>query len=72
MLNLLPLPPLDGSGALPLILPAAAARKIQYIMRQPMMGWIGIIVAWNLFGRIFWPIFINVVGLIYGTEYRAR
>src|ERR687885_2564057 len=40
--NLLPFPPLDGSGALPLLLSRKATAKYQEIMwGTPMIGWVG-------------------------------
>lgn len=70
-LNLLPLPPLDGSGAVPLVLPERAALRYQQLLwSQPMLGWIGILVAWRLFDGIFPPIFLFFVNLLHpGTRY---
>jgi len=51
--NLLPLPPLDGSGALPLLLGHRAATAWQQWMRQPAVGLLGLFLAWNLFGPVF-------------------
>lgn len=65
VLNLIPLPPLDGSGALPLILSPEATERWRQFMQQPMVSWIGIIVAWNLFGPIFHPIFLFSLKLLY-------
>jgi Zn-dependent protease len=70
-LNLLPLPPLDGSAAIPLLLPAdAAARYQQVLFGNPVLSLIGMLVAWQLFGKIYLPIFIFAVNLLYpGTSY---
>jgi Zn-dependent protease len=46
--NLIPLPPLDGSAALGLILPATQARHYQEFMRQPAFALMGMIVAWRI------------------------
>lgn len=51
--NMLPVPPLDGSMALGLLLTDANARRMQNAMRSPAFAWIGLIVAWNLFGDLF-------------------
>jgi Zn-dependent protease len=57
--NLLPLPPLDGSGALQLFLPESTARRYQeFLMHHPMWAWVGILAAW----RFFWPVFEPVWG----------
>lgn len=68
--NLLPLPPLDGSGALPLVLPEQVALRYQEFMRQPTWSLLGIFVAWKVIGEIFWPIFVFAVNLLYpGLRY---
>lgn len=63
--NLLPLPPLDGSGALPLVLKEEWVRGYQEFMRQPMFGLLGLLVAWNLFGELFRPLQILGLNLLY-------
>jgi Zn-dependent protease len=69
--NLLPLPPLDGSGALGLVLPAATAARFQEFMRQPMVSILGLLVAWRLFGPLFGPLHGLALGLLYpGMVYR--
>ncbi len=68
--NLLPLPPLDGSGALPLVLKEEWARGYQEFMRQPGFGLLGLLVAWTLFGEIFRPLRILGLNLLYpGSGY---
>jgi Zn-dependent protease len=72
LLNMLPLPPLDGSGALPLVLSSDATRRYQeFVWRQPALGWIGILVAWQVFDYLFNPVFLAAVNLLYpGVSYR--
>ena len=72
LFNLLPFPPLDGSGAMPLILSEGASRKYQELMwGNPIFGLIGLFAAWHLFGVIFSPIFTAAVSLLYpGVSYR--
>jgi len=65
ILNLIPVPPLDGYGALALVLPARAVTAYQDFSRQPMIGWIGILVAWKLFGYLYHPVFLFAVNLLY-------
>jgi len=68
--NLLPLPPLDGSGVLPLFLSKGGAERWQGLIRQPMMGMLGIIIAWKVFGSIFWPLLQFALRLLYpGVSY---
>lgn len=54
--NLLPLPPLDGASALPLVLPEALALRYLDFMRQPIMAILGLLIAWRFFGYFFAPI----------------
>ena len=70
-LNLLPIPPLDGSAALPLFLSAGATRKYQeFMMRNAGLGLIGIFVAWQVFDKVFQPVFLLAVNLLYpGMRY---
>jgi len=63
--NLLPLPPLDGSGALPLVLGDRAAAAWLRLMRQPAMGLIGLLLAWNLFGPVFGRFYRLALQLLY-------
>ena len=69
--NLLPFPPLDGSGAVPLFLPDDAARKYQTFMwSNRAFGLIGLLVAWQLFKYVFEPVFFGAVNLLYpGMRY---
>ena len=64
--NLLPVPPLDGFGALGLLLPEEAARKLQNLPRQ-MRGFsmIGLLIAWRLFDPLFDPVFTLALGALY-------
>jgi Zn-dependent protease len=70
-LNILPFPPLDGSGALPLLLsPSATARYQQFIWSTPALSFIGILIAWQVFAAVFQPVFIFAVNLLHpGMHY---
>ena len=65
VLNLIPLPPLDGSGAIPLLLTPEATRRYRALIHQPHVGLFGILVAWFLFARIFDPLFLLAVNILY-------
>lgn len=65
VLNLMPVPPLDGSAALGLFLPEDSTRSMQTWMRQPAVALVGILIAWRVFGKIFWPIFQWTFHLLY-------
>lgn len=63
--NMLPIPPLDGSVVLPLVVSDEWALKYRHIMSQPAYALMGLIVAWNVFGPIFRPIFHLAIGVLY-------
>lgn len=65
VLNMLPVPPLDGSGALPLILPESLVDAYQSLLQQPIVAIVGLLLVWNLAGEIFSPCFFFAVGLLY-------
>ena len=71
--NLLPLPPLDGSGALVLVLPESVVPRYQQALwSHPALGWIGILIAWQLFGPVFDVVFtlaLNVLYFLHGVGY---
>jgi Zn-dependent protease len=63
--NLLPLPPLDGSGVLMFFLKEEATERFMQFMHQPAMQLIGLIVAWRVFSLIFPAIQLFAVNLLY-------
>jgi Zn-dependent protease len=65
LFNLLPLPPLDGSAVLQLLMKQETAIRFQHFMRQPAFLIIGLIVASNLLGKIFWPVFVELRWWLY-------
>ena len=65
LFNLLPLPPMDGSGVLQLFLPEDTSRRLQELLRQPMVGLIGIVIAWKLFPSLLWPVFHLMIRVLY-------
>jgi Zn-dependent protease len=71
MLNMLPIPPLDGSGALPLLMSDATIPKYQqFIWTQPGLGLVGIIIAWTIFRQVWQPIFLIAVNILHpGVSY---
>lgn len=71
ILNMLPFPPLDGSGALVLLLPDRVVPRYQELLwRHPYLGWVGILVAWQVFDSVFQPVFLLAVNLLYpGVTY---
>ena len=69
--NLLPFPPLDGSGAVPILLSDETARKYQtFVWSNRWFGLVGLVIAWQLFRYVFEPVFFAAVNLLYpGVRY---
>ncbi|MFT5734193.1 MAG: Zn-dependent protease [Planctomycetota bacterium] len=65
LFNLIPVPPLDGSGAMPLFTPKSMQRAYSDFISQPTFQMMGIIAAWMLFPGIFSAVFRPVVNLLY-------
>ena len=64
--NLLPFFPLDGSAAITLLMNRETTKRYQeFLWSTPMLGWVGLIVAWKLFDFLFDPVFTAAVSLIY-------
>jgi Zn-dependent protease len=64
--NLLPIPPLDGFGAVGLLLSEEAAGKFQSFGQQ-LRGFsmIGLLIAWKVFDPVFSPIFTLSLRALY-------
>jgi len=64
--NLLPVPPLDGFGAVALFLREEPARRFQELGFQ-MGGFsmIGLLIAWQVFDPIFDPVFTLALRALY-------
>jgi Zn-dependent protease len=70
--NLIPLPPLDGSAAVPLLLSESAADRYQHFLLHngQMFAMVGMLAAWRLFDFIFNPIFVTAINLLHwGRHY---
>lgn len=63
--NLLPVPPLDGSGVILLFMREETARKFQRVMSRPMLSLVGFLVAWNFFDEIYGPFYTMALNLLY-------
>jgi Zn-dependent protease len=69
--NLLPLPPLDGSAVLGLVLPQSQAIALQQYTAQPWLQILGLAIAWKAFPLISGPRFALVLALLHpGESYR--
>lgn len=63
--NLLPLPPLDGSSAIAIVLPESWNARLRYAMRSPMFSLFGLLIAWQVFPVIARPIQTVVIRALY-------
>ena len=70
LFNLLPLPPLDGSAVIPALLAPRAAERYAALMHQPFMSLLGLLVAWQLFNPLYYPVQLAAIRLLYpGVNY---
>ena len=65
ILNLIPLPPLDGSGVIALFLNEDSARKYHSVISNPAFGFVGLLLARQVFNPIFQALFTKIVNVIY-------
>jgi Zn-dependent protease len=64
--NLLPVPPLDGFGAIGLVLWEDAAQRFQELaLRMRGFSMIGLVIAWKVFDPIFDPLFTLALRALY-------
>lgn len=69
--NLLPVPPLDGSGIVPLFLDAGTGRKYMTFIQNPSFGYLGLMIAWKAFDYLFSPLHLLAINLLYpGVQYQ--
>ena len=66
LFNLLPLPPMDGATVLAGFL--APVRRMREMMRaSPMVGLLGLLLAWRIFPYLFGPVYYDLVlGWLFG------
>jgi len=65
LFNLIPLPPLDGSGIAQGLLPGSIGGILEAFSRYPMMTIVGLLVAWRLFDHIYPPAFDLLLALLH-------
>jgi Zn-dependent protease len=63
--NLLPIPPLDGSGVIPLFLTEERAQRYIELVHNPTYSFIGIFLAWNVFDYVYGPLHLAFVNLLF-------
>ena len=68
--NLLPVPPLDGSTGITVLMSESMALRFLKIIRDPNFSMVGIVAAWFLFDKLFDPIFTFALSVLYpGANY---
>lgn len=65
VLNLIPVPPLDGSAVLGLFLSEGAARRVQLAVGQSGLALLGLLVAFVAVREAFWPILVATIGWVF-------
>ncbi|MEM6274911.1 MAG: site-2 protease family protein [Myxococcota bacterium] len=63
--NLLPMPPLDGSGVITLFMREETAVRWQNMMAQPALALLGILIAWRAFDYVAGPVRLFALNLLY-------
>jgi Zn-dependent protease len=68
--NLLPVPPLDGSTGITVLMSDRTALRFLEFVRNPTFSMAGIVAAWFLFDKLFDPIFTFALNVLYpGSGY---
>jgi Zn-dependent protease len=65
LFNLIPLPPLDGAGAVEGLAPGFGARILAPLRSSPMLSLLSLLAAWQLFGRFVSPAFSLLLRLLH-------
>jgi Zn-dependent protease len=65
VLNIIPLPPLDGSNIISLFMNDEAARKYKSVISNPAFGLLGLLLVYFAFAPLFDKIFPGVMNLVY-------
>ena len=70
LFNLLPIPPLDGHGAICLFFTENFARPFTQATSNPALAMIGLLVGWKVFGYLYAPLFLLALNILYpGVRY---
>ncbi len=68
--NLIPVPPLDGASAVPLLVSEPLARRYAGLVRSPGVSIVGLLVAWFTIGILFREVHTLALNLLYpGMHY---
>jgi len=64
--NLIPVPPLDGHAGIMVLMPEGTARHyLDWVRRSSSYALIGLVIAWQLFDKIFDPAFSFALHVLY-------
>ena len=63
--NLIPIPPLDGNTAIGLFLSKEQALRFAELSHNRTFSTMGLLIAWQIFGPVFGPIFRFGLNLVY-------
>jgi len=66
--NLLPIPPLDGSGIVPLFLSKSQAQRYFQVVHNRSFSFLGIFLAWKIFDIIYNPLHLIFINLLFFPE----
>lgn len=66
LFNLLPIPPLDGGGIAEGLFPKTLGTLFDRMREIPILGFVGLLLAWNIFPVLSGPAFGVVSGLVHG------
>ncbi|MCI5120435.1 MAG: site-2 protease family protein [Candidatus Electrothrix sp. AUS4] len=69
ILNLIPLPPLDGSAAITLFMSEEQAGNFQEMLNHSPFRFLGLFIAWKIFDPIFNALFILIMNIMYPGSY---
>jgi Zn-dependent protease len=70
VLNLIPLPPLDGSAVISLFLHVNSARSYRKFISNPLFSLAGLAIAWFAFSPLFHVVFLGTINIVYwGSGY---
>ncbi len=71
LFNLLPVPPLDGSGIIPFFLSHETAQRYMTLLYNSPAGFFGLFLAWNVFKYLYSPMHLVAINLLYpGLHYQ--
>lgn len=63
--NLFPFPPLDGSNVITLLMSDELALRFRHFISQPAYSFLGIVLAWKMFGLVFRDVFIVILKIVH-------